>query len=202
MINFLEKNPLLNHSQSIVITYPRKIQIVFGHYPYPEEIHNLMIEIKQNIDEKISYASNVKGGMTDWNYFKENPKVIKFLNYCINKHTTTAPELFQYFYENKFIEDAWGNEIKKGDSVHNHIHPCYHGILYLTEGEPLILPELNIEIVPKPGDYYFFPPFIHHYVNPHQGEINRYNIILNINEKKNWDKNKKIYNLTKGIKNG
>ena len=42
--------------------------------------------------------------------------------------------------------NAWGNELKKGDYVVQHIHDCYHCILYLTEGEPLILPELNMKI--------------------------------------------------------
>ena len=82
---------------------------------------------------------------------------------------------------------------KKSEYVRNHSHPCYHGILYLTEGEPLILPELNIEIIPEPGNYYFFPPHIFHYVNESTYEKYRYNIIMNIHETPNWKKDKQIF---------
>ena len=47
-----------------------------------------------------------------------------------------------------------------------HHHCCWHGILYLTKGCDLILPELNIKITPEPGDYYLFPPYIFHGFDP------------------------------------
>jgi len=45
MISILNKDQLLTHSKSLVVTYPRTVQITFGNYPYPEEIHNIMIKI-------------------------------------------------------------------------------------------------------------------------------------------------------------
>lgn len=202
MIEFLQKDPKLSHSQSIVITYPRTVQITFGNYPYVEDVHNFIIEVKKNISPSESYATNVKGGMTDWKYFCNHPLTTKFINYCINQHQVSNPHLFSTFYDRMDIEDAWGNEIKKGDYVVNHVHKVYHGILYLTEGSPLILPELNIQITPKPGDYYFFPPQINHYVNPSENENNRYNIIFNITEKSQrakWDRDKRIFEKSKEV---
>lgn len=199
MIEFLEKNEKLNHTQSLVITYPRTVQITFGNYPYPDQIHNLIIEIKKNITENNSYASNVKGGKTDWMCFVNHPLITKFINHCINKHQTSNPSLFEFFYDKKTIINAWGNEIKKNDYVDLHDHPCYHGILYLTEGAPLILPDLNLKIIPKPGDYYFFPPNIIHYVNKSDEDKNRYNIVLNIIEIKDWDRQKRIEKKLKQI---
>ena len=37
MINFINKNNKLNEvKNSLIITYPRTVNIIFGHYPYPE----------------------------------------------------------------------------------------------------------------------------------------------------------------------
>jgi|TARA_R110002074_G_scaffold258511_1_gene431059 hypothetical protein len=187
-------------NNSISITYPKTVNIIFGNYPYPEIIHNFIIAIKSNLDPKMENYSNVKGGMTDWHYFLDKPEFNNFITYLINKYQTTQPDLFEYFLEKKYIKDAWGNEIKPGDSLDYHSHTCHHGILYLTKGCDLILPELNLKISPKPGDYYIFPPEILHGFNPSEGENNRYSLIFNIDlrldnlfdfKKKYLKKNKK-----------
>tara|TARA_R110002012_G_scaffold55583_7_gene141928 strand:+ start:2219 stop:2821 length:603 start_codon:yes stop_codon:yes gene_type:complete len=167
-------------NNSISITYPKTVNIIFGNYPYPEIIHNFIVAIKSNLDPKMENYSNVKGGMTDWHYFLDKPEFNNFITYLINKYQTTQPDLFEYFLEKRYIRDAWGNEIKPGDSLDYHTHPCYHGILYLTKGCDLILPELNLKITPKPGDYYIFPPEISHGFDPYKGENNRYSLIFNI----------------------
>jgi hypothetical protein len=64
--------------------------------------------------------------------------------------------------------------------------------LYLTKGCDLILPELNIKITPKPGDYYFFPPSVLHGFNTYKEDTNRYSLIFNIVENKSFDYNKKL----------
>jgi hypothetical protein len=193
MIEFLNKDPRLTNTQSLLVSYPRTVQITFGTFPYVDDIHNMILEVKKNITEKDSYSTNVKGGKTDWFTFVDHPFTKKFFTYCINQHQVSHPDLFQYFLEKKEITEGWGNEIKKGDYVRSHIHSSYHCIFYLTEGNPLILPELNIKIIPKPGDYYFFPPFILHHVDVSESDKNRYNIIYNINIKNNWEKEKKMW---------
>ena len=70
-------------------------------------------------------------------------------NILINKHQTTHPQLFEYFLERYQIINAWGNEIKLNDSLNYHTHPCWHGVLYLTKGCDLNLPELNLKITPS-----------------------------------------------------
>jgi hypothetical protein len=45
-----------------------------------------------------------------------------------------------------------------------------------------MLPELNIKITPKPGDYYIFPPEILHGFEPNKQDKNRYSIIFNIEQ--------------------
>ena len=73
--------------------------------------------------------------------------------------------------------------------MHSHRH--YHLILYLTEGAPLILPELKMTIVPKKGHYYIFPPHILHGVPKIETDVKtRYCFVTNIVENPDWKKNK------------
>jgi|TARA_R100001530_G_scaffold107820_1_gene75461 hypothetical protein len=196
MISILDKKNKLNeHKNSLNITYPRTVNIIFGNYSYPDKIHNFILHIKNNLDPKMHNYTNVKGGMTPWNYFLDKPEFIEFTSYLINKHQTTHPDIFEYFLEKNVFGEAWGNEIKKGDSLHSHKHPCLHGILYLTKGCDLILPELNLKITPYPGDYYIFAPEILHGFNPSQDETNRYSLIFNIRQGDRFEFNKKVKQL-------
>ena len=192
MISLLNKNNKISEEKTnLVVTYPRTVNIILGNYPYPEIIHNFIINIKSNLDSSLQGYTNVKGGMTYWNHFVNNPNFVNFMTFLINKHQTTNPDIFQHFLERKDIQNAWGNEIKKGDRLEYHMHNCVHGILYLTKGCDLILPELNLKISPKPGDYYIFPPQIMHGFDPYEGDNNRYSLIFNIVESNGFEYDKK-----------
>tara|TARA_R100000482_G_scaffold24351_1_gene7259 strand:+ start:447 stop:1082 length:636 start_codon:yes stop_codon:yes gene_type:complete len=196
MITQIDKNDKLNEQRnSLIITYPRTVNIIFGNYPYPEYIHQFIMEIKNNLNPEMENYTNVKGGMTDWNYFLNNQNFKKFLSYLINKHQLTHPGIFEYFFEKYLLQNAWGNEIKKGDSLDFHTHPNLHGILYLTKGCDLLLPELNLKITPYPGDYYIFPTEISHGFNSSQDEQNRYSLIFNIQQGEKFKFDKKINDL-------
>ena len=193
MISLFDKNDQLGeHKNSLNVTYPRSVNIIFGTYPYPDIIHNFIISIKNNLNPKMKNYTNVKGGMTDWNYFIDKPEFINFMTFLINKHQTTHPSIFQHFLEKNTIENAWGNEIKKGDSLKYHSHSCLHGILYLTKGCDLILPELNLKITPEPGDYYIFPPQILHGFDLYEEDSNRYSLIFNVVGKNQFEYEKKF----------
>jgi len=196
MISILNKNNKLEENKnSINITYPRTVNIIFGNYAYPEVINNFLINIKNNLSAKLENYTHVKGGMTDWNYFVDKPNFINFISYLINTHQTTHPDIFQHFLQKQTIESAWGNEIKKGDSLNYHAHRSLHGLLYLTKGCDLMLPELNLKITPEPGDYYIFPPEILHGFDLYNGEKNRYSLIFNIREKNRFEYSKKVKEL-------
>jgi len=183
MINFINKNNKLNEVKTkLLVTYPRAIEIIYGHYPYPHIVHNFILDIKNNLNPNMGNYTNVKGGMTKWDHFVNNDNFKGFLAYLINTHQTTSPDLFKYFLEKHTIEEAWGNEIKEKDSVEYHVHHSWNGILYLTEGCDLILPELNMTITPRPGDYYIFPPEILHGFDKSNIKENRYSIVFNIIE--------------------
>jgi hypothetical protein len=192
MINFLNKNDKLNENKnSLSITYPRTVNIIYGNYPYPDVIHNFILDIKNNLEPSMENYTNVKGGMTSWNHYVENDNFKDFFAYLINKHQTSHPQIFQYFLEKNIVADAWGNEIKKGDRLQYHSHSCWHGILYLTKGCNLILPELNLQITPEPGNYYVFPPEILHGFDENNDDNKRYSLIFNIKQRPdifNFDK--------------
>ena len=193
MISLISNNKLDENKNSFTVTYPRTVNIIFGNYDYPDIINNLIIDIKNNLDPKMQNFTNVKGGMTSWTHFNNNKMFKDFIIHLINKYQVTHSNLFQYFLEKKTIESAWGNEIKKGDSLKYHTHTCWHGILYLTQGCDLNLPELNLKITPQPGDYYIFPPEILHGFDQYLGEKNRYSLIFNIVEKEdNFNFSKKL----------
>jgi len=193
MINFIEKNNKLDlNVNSLNITYSRTINIIYGNYPYPHIIHNFILDLKNNLDPTMENYTNVKGGMTKWDHYVNNDNFKGFIAYLINKYQRSHPKIFEYFLEKKVIKSAWGNEIKKGDSLNFHHHPCFHGILYLTKGCDLILPELNLKITPEPGDYYIFPPEILHGFDKYEGENNRYSLIFNIEQGEEFNFNKKL----------
>ena len=130
MIKLIDKNNKLNqNTNSLNVTYPRTVNILYGHYPYPDKVHNIILEIKNNLDPNMDNYTNVKGGMTDWKHFIGNNLFEDFFTFLINKHQTSHPDLFAYFLERSVIIDAWGNEIKKGDSLEFHDHRQYHAIL-------------------------------------------------------------------------
>ena len=73
MIKLIDKNNKLNqNTNSLNVTYPRTVNILYGHYPYPDKVHNIILEIKNNLDPNMDNYTNVKGGMTDWKHFIGN----------------------------------------------------------------------------------------------------------------------------------
>jgi len=178
-----------NYSHSLVVTYPKTIQISHGVYDNVVDMMNMCAMISQNIEKE--EITNVYGGKTPWRFFNDKPEFTRLIDYVVNKHQNSNPFFNKQYWCNKNISfEAWGNEIKKGDSVRMHTHPHYHLILYLTEGAPLILPELKMTIVPKRGAYYIFPPNILHGVGKVEEETKtRYCLVTNIIEGSNWKKN-------------
>lgn len=185
-----------NFSHSITVTYPRTIQISHGVYDNVIDMMNMITMISQNIDK--SEITNVYGGKTIWGFFNDKPEFTRFIDYVVQKHQNSNPFFNKQNWYNKNISfDSWGNEIKKGDSVNMHIHKHHHLILYLTEGAPLILPELKMTIYPKKGHYYIFPPNVLHGVPKVEEEgKTRYCFVTNIIEDADWKKNKLIKEAT------
>jgi hypothetical protein len=193
-INEIKKEDNIAHST--VVTYPRTIQISHGVYDNVVDMMNMITMISTNIS-KDKELTNVYGGKTDWHFFNETPEFKRFIEYVVLKHRTTNSFFSEQNWFNKKIRfEAWGNELKKNDHVLMHTHSCHHLILYLTGGNPLFLPELNMKIVPKMGEYYIFPPYISHGVSEVKEEdTKRYCLVANIHDDPDWKINKVLNDL-------
>ena len=180
-----------NYSHSLVVTYPRTIQISHGVYDNVVDMINMCTMISQNISKE--ELTNVYGGKTPWGFFNDKPEFLRFIDYVVNKHQNSNPFFNKKnWYDKKINFDSWGNEIKKGDSVQMHTHKDNHLILYLTEGAPLILPELKMTIMPKRGSYYIFPPNVLHGVSKVEEDgKTRYCLVSNLIDSPKW-KTKKL----------
>ena len=184
-----------NFTYSTIVTYPKTTQISHGVYDNVVDMMNMTTMIKTNIVER--NVTNVKGGKTEWTFFNDTPEFTRFLDYIVKKHQNINP-LFtkDKWYGNKPIIQAWGNELVKGEHVQMHIHYSHHIILYLTEGSPLLVPELKITIKPQVGSYYIFEPYILHGVPEVTDDSIRYNLVANIVDKPDWEVSKKINSVT------
>ena len=193
-INEIKKEDNLTHST--IVTYPRTVQISHGVYDNVVDMMNMITMISTNISEG-EELTNVYGGKTDWHFFNETPEFKRFIDYVVQKHQISNSFFNKQNWYNKKVKfEAWGNELKKNDHVLMHSHPCHHLILYLTEGSPLILPELNIKIIPKMGEYYFFPPSVLHGVDQiKEDDKKRYCLVANIYENPDWKTNKDLNEL-------
>lgn len=180
-----------NFTYSTIVTYPKTTQISHGVYDNKIDMMNIITMIKTNIKER--NITNVKGGKTEWHFFNDTPEFNRFLNYVIKKHQNINP-LFNknLWYVNKPDISAWGNELLKGEYVQMHDHASHHIILYLTEGSPLLIPELKITIKPQVGSYYIFEPGILHAVPEVTDDKARYTLVANIIKKPDWDISEKI----------
>jgi hypothetical protein len=182
MIELTQNNKFISEKtiSSFSITYPRTVTLIHGNYSKQHILHNLKIKIKNNLSKKTSNFTYVRGGMTDWEFFIHDIDFSKFFTEIIDKHRhILAPDLL-LDKELKVI-DAWGNCLNKGDHVALHTHNSHHGILYLTEGTPLIFPELEMKFTPKPGDWILAPPGLFHGTDPIESEKERINVVFNFN---------------------
>lgn len=179
MIELEDSDPYVskNRVSSMTFTYPKTTTLFYGNYERKEIIHNLKYKLK-SADKNMSHKTYVRGSMTDWECFKHDKDFSLFFTETMNK---IKPFLFQKFKLESDLNvfDVWGNILKKGEMVEAHTHSAWHGILYLTEGNPLVFPEMRVNFTPKPGDWIISPPEIPHGVRQVETEQERMNIVFN-----------------------
>ena len=185
-----------NRLSSMSFTIPRTVTLWYGNYTRKDVLHNLTIALK-NADKEMSHKTYVRGGMTGWQSFVHNKDFSMFFTETMNK---ISPVVFPTFKlsTDLHVQDAWGNILKKGELVEAHTHDTYHGILYLTKGNPLIFPELEMSFNPNPGDWIISPPEVLHGVNAVEEEKEeRMNIVFNFKLNSNFRDVNSRYELKK-----
>lgn len=134
---------------------------------------NYFIEkIDKGIDPKVK--SYVRGKMTDWFYFVNDAEFLSVYNQL------TLPL-------NVKLQDAWGTRLDKEDWVQSHNHNAMQviacGLVYLTEGNDTVFPDLNIKVKPAVGTCLMFSPQTKHQVTFNKSNTPRYSISFNLIKK-------------------
>jgi hypothetical protein len=144
-------------------------------------INNLKENIKNNISKHTSYKTNVKGKMTDWNFF-------------IKSDVFKPIEEILYKYK---IYQAWGNILKKGEYVEEHDHLGIEnintiidisGVLYLTDIKPgTYFKEFNKTIDPEIGKIIIFDNKYRHSVDKCDTNKERITLAFNGRKKESYE---------------
>jgi len=130
--------------------------------------------IENNISDW-SYKTNVKGKMTNIDFFCKNDILRNIFTKC-NEH-------LKYFSKNTIgLIEAWGNILEGNEEVvpHTHYGSRVSGILYLTEGGPgTYFEQFNKTIEEKIGKIVFFNGEVMHGVSKSNLINKRYTLAFN-----------------------
>jgi hypothetical protein len=141
------------------------------------------IEDGIKLENNKNYMTNVKGKMTDWNYFVKDQIFINYLVEGCNK-------IKKFLTLNEvLLMDAWGIKITKKDYTASHDHATNHysGILYLNDSNTLtFFPDLKLDIKPKEGTFILFSSILIHSTEEHLENIPKYAIPFNLNKNSGW----------------
>lgn len=138
-------------------------------------------KIEKNINNKLSFATNVKGEMTDWKLFNEDKNFNNVLNKALTKNKLEFPPIGLF--------ESWGIKILKQQCTdfHDHENNKMSGIFYLNDCKtPLEFPEIDIKIYPKKNSFLLFDAFLKHGTSTTSDEV-KYAIACNFQEKKQWE---------------
>jgi hypothetical protein len=179
MISLTNNNKFITESRlsSMTFTVPKTYIFFYGNFYRKDIIHNLIISLKSATKE-MSNKTYVRGEMTGWYSFKGNRDFSVFFSHVMNQAKIALFPKADLTKELK-LEEAWGNILKKGDSVEPHVHHTHHGILYLTKGNPLIFPEIEMTFTPDVGDFILTPPQVLHGVDPITDDLERMCVVFN-----------------------
>jgi len=166
----------------IPITYP----ITFYQIKIEEEFNSsyLVDQIEKNINQELSFQTNVKGSMTDWRFFLRDKYFTNLLKTFLEKNKIE-------FNQPLALEDAWGIKIEPEQKtiIHNHLECLAAGILYLNDCDnKIVFPQINTEINIEKNTLLIFSGILDHFTTPVSGKNTKYAIAFNLKEAKPWSK--------------
>ena len=150
-----------------------------------EDTDYFIKKIEDNIDSELSGRTNVKGLMTSYKLFINDNLLKKILHPVVDK-----VEAVKNFGTGRMhLFDAWGIKLLIGQHTQAHTHRGSYlsGIWYLNDCDnPLIFPQLNLNIKPKKNRILFWDPVLRHYT-PMVEDKTKYALVFNFEEAKAWD---------------
>ena len=171
---------IVRHYQ-VLINYP----ITFYHVKTDVEFNSsyLIDQIEKNINEKLSFNTNVKGSMTDWNLFLKDSYFPNILKNIIEKHNIKLKTKLRF-------ESAWGIKMEPGQEtiLHSHDESVFSGILYLNDcNNKIIFPQIETEILIEKNTFLIFSGVLDHFTTKVSGENTKYAIAFNSKQVKVWE---------------
>jgi len=120
--------------------------------------------------------TNVNGGMTDWQYFMNDPEIGEIIVNILN-------EIEQQVALPKYkIHEVWGIEIGFAGSTKQHNHsPCvFSAIIYLNDVEQILyFPQIKKEVKTTRGKFVIFSGDLDHYTHRNLTHTKKYAIVFN-----------------------
>ena len=168
-----------------------KTMIIQKHIEKKVEVPYIFVEGKLDIDsdyfiKKIdqgieakdnkSFKTNIKGAMTDWNFFNEDEK-FRLIAYQIGDYLDSNVRMPPYDLKN-----AWGYRLghREFTLTHKHSPAIVSTALYLNDHEQTLkFPEIKKEIKPEKGKFVLFSGFLHHGCKRSNTQNYKYGISFN-----------------------
>ena len=129
-------------------------------------------------DNNNSYKSNIKGEMTNFNYFNSNLEFLKVIWQIFDIIDTDIKK------ERYNLKESWGLKNSLSHYTQNHTHKgCYFsGVIYLNKhSQKLKFPEINEELEPDIGSFAIFSSFLEHYCKRNLTDKVKYALSFNCN---------------------
>ena len=124
---------------------------------------DLELTTRENVG--VTFTSNVKSYMTDWNMHENFESFMRIGNIACRAAKKISENMFK---PNLFLGESWGIIYNKGKHTKRHSHWPYTYAFgyYLTncDTSPLLFPTANKKIYPKKGDLIIFPGHVQHEV--------------------------------------
>jgi hypothetical protein len=133
-------------------------------------------------EDNLNHKTNIKGSMTPYQFFKDDPKFIEIVQQFIEFIDEN------YNYTNYHLEDAWGFRLNKGEKTvyHTHYQSYWSGAIYLNKSsQNLIFPDINEELKPEVGSFAIFSGFLNHGCEKNLEDTPKFGLSFNMMESKN-----------------
>ena len=144
----------------------------------------MLQQFEKLIDEnvgKLDYATNVKGRMTSWHFFKKNILFKQLMNHIVPFYDKIKITEWVKFKPTVAVQDAWRTIMQKDEFVEEHTHmgSAFSSVLYFDN-----YADLQTEAGPfktQRGKIITLPGWCCHWVNPIKEDVKRYTLVWNWN---------------------
>ena len=136
-------------------------------------------KIDQGVQEKdnMNFKTAIKGKMTPYKYFLEDPIFVKLVNNFVD-YLDENINLTRYQ-----LGDAWGYKIgnQEHTTFHEHFPALWSGAIYLNDNEQILeFPEINKGVKPSVGKFVLFSSFLEHGCKKNMSNNLKYGLSFNM----------------------